>query len=338
MGEVSAVDRVVGALAAAGVLAPGAEAQARDVVAHALAAEPATLPAAPAERAPQMPRLVEVVAYLGGALVLAAGFLFVVRSWDDLGDVGQVSFLAGVAAVLGVAGIVALPGRGGTAAADVRRRLSGTLLTAAALAAGVAAGVALEVFTDRTFGDLYWPGILGGAVTCAGAAAAYRFSSTAVGLIGMLGGALAVATNVGSWIATESAYESLGVGGSVFAVAVVWALLTETGAFDQPTVARTLGAAVAVFGAQAASFSEDLSWVGYLMSVLIVGVGVWLYLTRLDWPYLAAAVIAVTLVVPEAVSDWTEGSLGVVGGVLVAGVTLLVASYAGYRLRRETTD
>ena len=56
------------------------------------------------------------------------------------------------------------------------------------------------------------------------------------------------------------------------------------------------------------------------------------------WPYLAGAVVAVTLVVPEAVSDWTDGSLGAVGGVLVAGVTLLVASFAGYRIRAEATD
>ena len=50
---------------------------------------------------------------------------------------------------------------------------------------------------------------------------------------------------------------------------------------------------------------------------------------------LLSAVLGLTLVVPEMVMDWTEGSLGAVGGVLVAGLTLLVASYAGYRLRAE---
>ena len=45
-----------------------------------------------------------------------------------------------------------------------------------------------------------------------------------------------------------------------------------------------------------------------------------------------------TLLVPEVVADWTGGSLGAVGGVLVAGVTLLLASFAGYRLRAEATD
>lgn len=333
MSENSTALRVVRALEAEGLLAPEAEDRSRDVVERALAA-PAAAPAV--GRGPAMPKLVEVVAYLGGALVLAAGFLFVLRSWDDLGDVGQVSFLAAVALVLAVAGGFTVPAT--AVGADVRRRLSGTLLTGSALVAGVAVGVAIEVFTDAVFHDLYWPAIAGGVVVVAGSAAAYRFSSTAVGLVGMLGGALDVGMNLGSGLAPSGDDEAIGVGIAVFAIGVGWILLTEIGAFDQRTVARALGVAVAVFGSQVTSFTDDRSWLGYLMSVAVAGVGVWLYLTRLDWPYLAAAVIAVTLVVPEAVSDWTEGSLGVVGGVLVAGITLLAASFAGYRLRKETTD
>lgn len=334
MGEQRTADRVVEALAAEGLLAPGTDDRARTAVARALSAG-TTVTA----RAPTMPKLVEVVAYLGGALVLAAGFLFVLRSWDDLGDIGKVSFLAAVAVVLGVAGVLSRAERGlETGSSEIRRRLGGTLLTGAALAAGVDVGVALEVFTDQSFGDVYWPAVAGGIVVCAGSVAAYRLSSTAVGLVGMLGGALVASMNLGSGLATGPSSEALGVGIGVFAVASAWVLLTELGIFAQHTAARALGATVAVLGGQVASFTDGESWVGYLMSVVIAVVGVWLYLSRLDWPYLAAAVIAVTLVVPEAVSDWTEGSLGVVGGVLVAGITLLAASYAGYRLRKEATD
>jgi hypothetical protein len=323
--------RVVEALRVEGLLAPGSEGSARAVVARALGEKPAAAPA------PGMPRLVEVVAYLGAALVLAAGFLFVLRSWDDLGDVGQVSFLVAVALVLGVAGAVTVPGRG-TDGSDLRRRLSGTLLTGSSLAAGTAAGVALEVFSDRRYDDIYWPAVLGGVVVVAGSALAYRFSSTAVGLVAMVAGALDVGTNLGSGLAPSGDDEAIGVAVALFSIGVVWVLLTELGVFDQLTIARTLGVTVAVFGAQVMSFTGDRSWIGYLMSVVVVGVGVWLYLTRQDWPYLAGAVVAVTLVVPEAVSDWTDNSLGAVGGVLVAGVTLLAASFAAYRLRKETAD
>ena len=320
--------RVVEALEAEGLLAPEVEDRSREVVERALA-EPV------GEAAPAMPKLVEVVAYLGAALVLAAGFLFLLRSWDDLGDVGQVSFLAAVAVVLGVAGLVTAP-RGEPGAADVRRRLGGTLLTGSAVAAGFTVGVALAVFTDLATHEISWPLVAGGLVTCAGAALGYRAASTAVGLLGMVVGVLAAVSEVGSSLADQPARESLGVGTGVFVVAVVWVLLTERGAFEQLRVARVLAVVIALFGAQAAA-ADGLRWVGYLYFVVVVAVGVWLYLTRLDWPYLAGAVVAVTLVVPEAVSDWTEGSLGVVGGVLVAGITLLAASFAGYRLRRDRT-
>ncbi|WP_148046762.1 DUF2157 domain-containing protein [Nocardioides pocheonensis] len=325
-----AAERVVHALEDEGLLASGTEERSRAIVERALAG-----PAA-GDGAPAMPKLVEVVAYLGAALVLAAGFLFLLRSWDDLGDVGQVSFLAAVAVVLGVGGVVTAP-RGERVAADVRRRLGGTLLTGSAVAAGFTVGVALDVFTDLGADGISWPLVAGGLVTCAGAALGYRVSSTAVGLLGMVVGVLAAVTEIGSSLADQPARESLGVGTGMFAVAAVWVFLTEHGAFEQVRVARSLGVVTALFGAQAAAV-DGLRWVGYLYFVVVVAVGVWLYLTRLDWPYLAAAVIAVTLVVPEAVSDWTEGSLGVVGGVLVAGITLLTASFAGYRLRhRDTT-
>ena len=324
-----AAAKVVQALAEEGLLVPGTEDRVRAVVEHALTAEPSR---------PQpggLPKLVEVVAYLGGALVIAAGFLFLLQSWDDLGDTGQVMFLAVVALVLAVAGAVTLGSRGRVAANDVRRRLSGTLLTGSALASGVAVGVAIEVFTDQRFDELYWPAFAGGLVVAAVSAVAYRFSSTAVGLVGMLGGAVTVGIQLADAVDGD---ESLWVGLAFFTVGVIWLVLTELGVFDQQTIARTFGVAVALFGAQVATFSGDRDWVGYLLTALVAAAGVWLYLVRLDWPYLAVAVLAVTLVVPEAVSDWTEGSLGVVGGVLVAGITLLAASFAGYRLRKEAAD
>ena len=48
-----------------------------------------------------------------------------------------------------------------------------------------------------------------------------------------------------------------------------------------------------------------------------------------------AVVAAITLVVPEALLDWTDGSLGTAGMLLATGVTLLVASLLGLRLRQE---
>jgi hypothetical protein len=48
--------------------------------------------------------------------------------------------------------------------------------------------------------------------------------------------------------------------------------------------------------------------------------------------------VAVTIAVPEALSDWFEGALGAAGVLLATGVTLLLAALAGLRLRQEVTE
>ena len=65
-------------------------------------------------------------------------------------------------------------------------------------------------------------------------------------------------------------------------------------------------------------------------------IGFAVYVAKRAWPYLLAGVAGVTLAVPEALLDWTEGSLGTAGVLLVAGVTLLGASLLGLRLHGET--
>jgi hypothetical protein len=325
-----AAGRVVDALVSEGLLEPANRDRSRDVVARSLDVDGAGTTQAESG----FPKLVEVVAYLGGALVLAAGFLFLIQTWDDLSDTGQVIALLIVALVLGAAGWGAADRVESVTA--VRRRLSGTLLTGSALAAGLAVGVAIDASTDLKFDDVAWPVIGGGLVTMLGSALGYRLSSTALGLVGMLGGTLFAAVSLAD---QGHGDEAAWVGLTFVAVSIVWLALTEAGAFAERTIACALGVSAALFGAQFVLLSgDDLNWLGYTLTTVVAVVGVCLYLTRLDWPYLAAAVIAVTLVVPEAVSDWTDGSLGVVGGVLVAGITLLAASFAGYRLRAEATD
>jgi len=49
-------------------------------------------------------------------------------------------------------------------------------------------------------------------------------------------------------------------------------------------------------------------------------------------------VVAVTLAVPQALLDWAGDSLGPAGLLLAAGLTLLVTSLLGLRLRQEVTE
>jgi hypothetical protein len=122
---------------------------------------------------------------------------------------------------------------------------------------------------------------------------------------------------------------------AILAWAVAWLAAAEKGWFRMRTVARALGVAMAVFGAQLPLFGPDLDEVSYVLLVLVAVACFAAYLKTVAWPYLVGGVAAITLVVPEAVIDWTEGSLGVAGGILVAGLTLLGASLAGLRVRRE---
>lgn len=331
-------DRVVDALIASQLLDPGARQDSIAVVGGVLGAPRSSTAAEAGSRG--LPQLVEVVAYLGGALVLAAGGLFVFQQWDDLGFAAQVSLLAVVAGVLAAAGGVAsrVPADGPSLRAelhDSRRRLSGTLLTGAALAVAVLVGLVVDEMTDPAYSEIYWPAALGAVAGVLVAAVAYRFASTAVGVVGMMAGVITAVMNLVTGVDRN---EGDAIGIALFLVGAGWLVLTELRWFDQITVARTLGVATALVGAQVPVMDGSHSWLGYLLTVLVAVVGIAIYLGKVAWPYLAGAVVAVTLVVPESVSDWTDGSLGAIGAVLVSGVTLLIASFAGYRVRAEAID
>ena len=285
-----------------------------------------------------LPQLVEVVAYFGGALVLAAGGLFVAQTWDVLGYVGQVTMLSVVVVVLATAGVVSSHVTGGRAALreggnDSRRRLSGTLLTGTALSAAFLAGLVVDHYVDVNLHDVYWPAVVGGALGLVVCAVGYRWAPTALGVLGMLAFLLAAVLNL------LSGLDDFWVGGVVVLLSgVLWLAAAEAGVFRELTVARAAGAATALFGAQMPVVDGSHEWIGYLLTLVVVIAGIAVYLGTTAWPYLAVAVGAVTLLVPQVVSDWTEGSLGAIGAVLVTGVTLLIASFAGYRLRAEATD
>jgi hypothetical protein len=326
-------DRVVDALLAERLLEPGSRSRAVEVVGSTLG-QPATPPAR------ELPKLVEVVAYLGGALVLAAVLLFLAQEWDSLGFGSQVALLAVATVVLGVAGLVSANVPSGAQlldpAYDVRRRLAGSLLAGAAVTAGSLAGLVVDHADKTTTFD--WETLTGGAVMFAVAAVGYLRAKTAVGVLVLMGSLLAVVVTVSDRLDDVFTDITDGDGSGLLLVAtgVVWLVVSELGWFREGVVARVLGVGVVLVGAQVPVIDGTHEGLGYLLTAGCVVAGVAMYLARQSWPYLALAVVGVTLVVPEAISDWTEGSLGIVGGVLVTGVTLLLASFAGYRLRAES--
>lgn len=286
-------------------------------------------------------RLVELAAYVGGAFVIAAGVLFATREWADLSVTLRVVVLAGVAVVLAAAGVATVLVTGGRRVIgepvlDARRRLAATLLTGASFAAAAAVLVAMIDWVERTSseeenGELV--GLAASATLLVLVLAGYRYVPS---LAGQLAAAFATMYLVPFGLMAVELEGAVLHGLLVMAVGGTWLLLAESGRWRELLAARVVGVAMLVVGAQIPIGSAEHPWVAYLSLAVVAAVGFAVYIVRRAWPYLLAGVAGLTLAVPEALLDWTEGSLGTAGVLLVAGVTLLGASLLGLRLHGET--
>ena len=281
-------------------------------------------------------RLAELAAWFGAALVLAAAGLFLAEGWNDLAQGQQAAALGGIAAVLAAVGTVVrqllVRRPGGALTDDAARRLGSAMLSGAA----VSACFAVALFVDATDGVAYgdWPGVAGALVLVATGAAAYRLVPSAAGQLTLAAGLFAL---VPYSLELGHGRIDLWMGVVELLLAAGWLALAELGAFRERLVATALGSGWALLGAQLALVDGDHAWLGYLLTALVAVAGFAEYLRTLRWPYVAAAVVAVTLVVPEAVTDWTDGTVGPAGAVLLAGLALLGAAFAGFRIRQERT-
>lgn len=275
--------------------------------------------------------LAEVAGYAGGALVLGAAALFLGTAWSDLGDGARAGVLLVAGGLLLAAGaaVVAVSGRSPRILRDdpdsARRRLVSTLWSLAAAAA--AGGVGVLVDDDAP--------LAAAAVGLVVAAATYRLVP---GAPGHLVAAAAAATVTGS--AVDKLTDSSG--GASFAVAFVglglaWALSTAGRLLGERDLGYGVAGLTAVVGAQLPVIGPGPEGLGYALTAAVAVAGYGGYLAVRSWPVLAAGVVATTLVVPEALHDWTDGSVSVAGALLVAGLTLLGASAAGLRLRKVTS-
>ncbi|MFC5379889.1 hypothetical protein [Aquipuribacter nitratireducens] len=275
----------------------------------------------------------EIAGYVGGALVVAAAVLFVAQEWPDLTRTGRVLVLAvtAVALVATAAGLVASGGGRGAVLAPAeaaRRRLVGAVLLGAAAATGFAVGLQVAG-TAVGARDADVPPLVGVVTALVVAVAAYVWVP---GTVGQLGVAAAAVALVPLALEVVDAQEALPVGMTFLAVGVVVLVVAESGWWWDTTVGRLTGVALVLVGAQSPQFDPE-PWPGHLATALVAVAGFALYRRLQQWPYLALGVAGVTLVVPEAALHWTDGSLGVSGGLLLAGLTLLVAAVVGLRLR-----
>jgi hypothetical protein len=287
---------------------------------------------------PLQNRFAELAGYVGAAFVVSAAAIFVFAQWADLSQQQHVVLLAGIAVLLtgvGLAlGIVTTGGLAGLRRGEepVRRRLLGVLFTGAAGSAASAVGLWMDdVFPNHEnqvalagFGTLAVLSLL-----------AYVVAPTVVGQLSVAIGAVALV----SVLVDEVQGDGVAAGLSILGLGVVWLLATERSLWREVASARVIGCGLVLVGAQIPVFgSDETRWVAYGATALVAVIVLAVYVARPAWPYLAAGVFAVTLAVPEALIDWTNNALGPAGGLLVVGVTLLVTSLLGFRLRKEIAE
>jgi len=205
---------------------------------------------------------------------------------------------------------------------SARRRLVGTLFALAALAAGGAAGAATE-----RHGGLQ-ASLAGLAVALAG----YVLVPTLVGQVACWAGALGLSLSLIDE-ATDGA-QAVVSALAVVTLGIIWAALARLEVLAEPYAGLGIGAATTLLGAQLVLTDGDYHPLSYALTAA-VAVACFLGFARVrNWLVLATGVLAVVLVVPEALTDWTEGSIGSASALLIAGVALLAASALGLRLRR----
>jgi hypothetical protein len=268
---------------------------------------------------------VEVLGYVGGGLLLAGAGTLVGLSWEDLSRVGKVVLLGAVTFVLLCAAAVVGGGRtSGRLRADalaaVRRRVVGVLCGLAAAAAALAVGVAVD--ND--------PKVAAPVAGILVAAVGYAWVRTAFGLLVAAGFSVYLAATVldglsgTTWaVASAVTFVALGAG---------WVGLALSGLVVPRALGLACGAVIALVGGQLPVGSDIAGW-GYAVTLAVAVGCLVLYRRERRFVLLAAGVIGVTIAVPEAVWDVTDGAGGAAAVLLVAGATLLATSGVGLRAR-----
>jgi len=294
---------------------------AADAELHAALADPGRPgPQSPPAEPPAKPRippaathsnaLIEVLGYIGGALLLGAVALLTLANWGEMGRAARVSTGSSAAIVLlGAAVVLALLRR--------REQLSSALASLGCCVAGFATYVAIEGETGR---------VAGVAVALALAAVGVWWlagSSLLVATFGILAVGVLVITADVLTPDTGSAANSAGIAGTGF-ILVAFVLVMLGLVRDQVTAWSLAGAAM---------FSSSICWLiqerGEIMALAVGTAGPAALLVAYGrGRHSAYAVVgcAILLVIwPTALYQLTDNMAGVAVGLVIASGVLLLA-------------
>lgn len=262
--------------------------------------------------------VIEVIGYLGGGLMIAGAALLLANRWEELGTRVQSGLLAGIAVVFVLAAMLIAEGRP-RQASGARRRAAAVLLSLTAIPAGFAAGIAAPEPDQATWGFLT-------ALVVSLACLAVLAHGLGIVVAGVATGSAVSTTMYEVFDANE-----LTTGLVMLAAGALW---TAVALYLKRPLALAIGFILAVSGAQYPVVSDDRVW-AYSLTFAIAVACLALYGWQRSPIMLAGGVIAVTLAVPEAIYDFTDGALGGAAIVLIAGLVLVAASIVAARIHRN---
>lgn len=269
-------------------------------------------------------RLVDVLAYLGGALVLAAVGVIAAMAWDSLGPGGQVALCAGGALVLLVAAVL-LSGTGRTRTT----RIPAMLAALASGAFGLAASVAASWIRDDTIDNdnIVWSAV-GVAVISLPAYVVWRGWPLVVAAYGA--GMLLVL-----FLLDELALDD--TWGPVVLLTVYGLIVVGIGwMLPERNVAVTLGFASLALAACIGAVSDDTAWIGLALAVVVIAATFGSYARTRFGGYATLGAVTALIVPAIAMATLTESALLVAASLSVVGLALIVAAIRTSRRSAHT--
>lgn len=296
------------------------------------------LDSAPATARPGARHLVvEIAAYVGAVLVAASVVAFLGQSWDDLSDPARLLLLGLSGAVALVAGsAVALTVDGGAAALRQHRHAARRRVASVLLALGSVLVAVLVQQLPAWSEETSW---LAASVVCfLLLLVAQVLAPSALTEMGLLGSLLVAAGTGIDLVAPEREVGEYGVGPDVWlvttslaALGLGWAALVSR-RLTQPVLAVALGCAAALLAAFTLAMTDsDTRPGGTVLLVVVAGLAVVGFLRQREWPWLATAVIGLSLAVFVLVGEQEAPALA----FLAAGAALLLGSLAAAMLGRR---
>ena len=268
--------------------------------------------------------LIEVAGYVGGGLMLGGAGLLMGLSWRQFGRGQTIGLLLVIAVALVIAGTLVAGGphrvlalRSGSA--PVRRRLVGVLFTLSAVPAAFAASASTEDHAT----------LIGSSVGLVVAGGGYALLPTVPGLL--MTAAMSLIATYGL-LDLAQPVKTLERSFAIIVLGLLWAALSLVRLVTPKRIGLAVAAAFTILGAQLALGEQTNLWAYALTFAAAVGCFAFYWWERTT-VLLAAGVIASTLAVPEAISDWTDGALSGPAILLIAGAALVGASALGLRLR-----